>query len=188
MRSKAKKMVLLSGILCVLGITVCGCQGAKEMPEAEEQQADTGEPVSEGTSEDEKEIPEAGEAQGENPDENDTSGTWTDTDADLEGDIKNLEDGKFTVIEAIQEELDGGEIMIGLPAEGGDDSDFNKVTVIYDEDTLFAVRTIYDGGARYEMEEAASSDLAAGQMVEVWGSVSNGEMKATQICIIKVEM
>lgn len=72
------------------------------------------------------------------------------------------------------------------PAPGADDSEFNKVTVTYDEKTLFAVKTIYDGGTRSEMEEAAAQDLEKDRSVEVWGSLSGGELKATQICILYV--
>ena len=56
----------------------------------------------------------------------------------------------------------------------------------YDEKTLFAIKTIYNGGAEFEMEEATAQDLEKGRSVEVWGDRSTGELKATQICILKV--
>lgn len=103
----------------------------------------------------------------------------------LEGDIKDIRDGQFTAIEAITGKSDNGGDVIVLSGDG-DDSEFNKVTVIYGENTLFAVKTIYDGGARSETTEATSLSLAADQLVEVWGNSSGSGLKATQICIVKV--
>ncbi len=111
---------------------------------------------------------------------------WSDTPPDLEGDIKELQDGRLTVVKAITETgADGGEIM-AVPSAGADDSEFDKVPVTYDENTLFAIQTIYDGGARFEMSEATAADLAEGQGVKVWGSPSGETLDAAQICIIKV--
>ena len=67
-----------------------------------------------------------------------------------------------------------------------DDSEFNKVTVTYDDNTVFVIKNIYDGGARFETENGASSDLTTGQMVEIWGTSAAGGLQATQICIVKV--
>ena len=103
----------------------------------------------------------------------------------LEGDIKELKDGQLTVVEAITEKsANGGEIVV--TSGSGDDSEFNKIAVTYDENTLFAIQTIYDGGARFEMSEATAADLAAGQHLRVWGSSSGSGLKATQICIVEV--
>ena len=103
----------------------------------------------------------------------------------LEGDIKELKDGQLTVVEAITEKSDNGGDIIVVPGSG-DDSEFNKIAVTYDENTLFAIQTIYDGGARSEMSEATAADLASGQFIRVWGSSSGSGLKATQICIVKV--
>ena len=103
----------------------------------------------------------------------------------LEGDIKELKDGQLTVVEAITEKsANGGEIVV--TSGSGDDSEFNKIAVTYDENTLFAIETIYDGGARSEMSAATAADLASGQFIQVWGSSSGSGLKATQICIVKV--
>lgn len=126
------------------------------------------------------------EIQDQKADAESVSGTWIDSTPNLEGDIKDIQAGQFTVIEAITGKSDNGGDVIVLPSAGGDDSEYNKVTVTYDESTLFVVKTIYDGGARSEMTEATSSSLAAGQLVEVWGNSSGSELKATQICIVKV--
>ena len=117
----------------------------------------------------------------------DTPSAWEDSAPDLEGTIKELQDGRLTVVEAVTgTDDDEGGTIIATPAPGADDSEFNKVTVTYDEKTLFAIKTIYNGGAEFEMEEATAQDLEKGRSVEVWGDRSTGELKATQICILKV--
>ncbi|MEZ3507232.1 MAG: hypothetical protein K1W10_09890 [Lachnospiraceae bacterium] len=117
----------------------------------------------------------------------DTPSAWEDSAPDLEGTIKELQDGRLTVVEAVTgTDDDEGGTIIATPAPGADDSEFNKVTVTYDEKTLFAIKTIYDGGARSEMEEATAQDLENDRSVEVWGGLSGGELKATQICILYV--
>ena len=103
----------------------------------------------------------------------------------LEGDIKELKDGQLTVVEAITEKSDNGGDIVVAPGSG-DDSEFNKIAVTYDENTLFAIETIYDGGARSEMSAATAADLASSQFIQVWGSSSDSGLKATQICIVKV--
>lgn len=117
----------------------------------------------------------------------DTQVGWEDSSPDLEGDIKEMQDGRLTVIEAESYKSDdgAGDVM-STPAPGAEDSDFNKVVVTYDEKTLFAVKTIYDGGAGSEMEEATADALEKGRTVEVWGEASGDGIQASQICIIKV--
>ena len=104
---------------------------------------------------------------------------------DMEGNIKDLKDGQFTLVEVVTEELEDGTLMIG--SSGEDDSEFEKTSIAYDEDTRFAIQTIYDGGDRSEMSEATAADLESGQLVKIWGSASDDGWKATQICIVKVE-
>ncbi len=144
----------------------------------------SGESSSQGTDSAQKEQPEQQpEAQSQS-----TSGTsteWVDSTPNLEGDIKELKDGQLTVVEAITEKSDNGGDIIVAPGSG-DDSEFNKIAVTYDENTLFAIQTIYDGGARSEMSAATAADLASGQFIKVWGSSSGSGLKATQICIVEV--
>ena len=222
MKKKTGKMILLTGVLCILSLAVCACGKTEEASDTQEPQVVQGEPIPEDDTEDdvsapepeadaegtdtgnEPESPEAlpepqsGEsssqgtdsAQKEQPEaqSQSTSGTsaeWVDSTPNLEGDIKELKDGQLTVVEAITEKSDNGGDIIVVPGSG-DDSEFNKIAVTYDENTLFAIQTIYDGGARSEMSEATAADLASGQFIRVWGSSSGSGLKATQICIVKV--
>ena len=89
------------------------------------------------------------------------------------------------MVEAITEKGDNsGDVIVGPGS--GDDSEFNKITVTYDDNTVFVIKNIYDGGTRSESENGTVSDLAAGQMVEIWGTSAADGLQATQICIVNV--
>ena len=222
MKRKTGKMILLTGVLCILSLAVCACGKKEEASDTQEPQVVQSEPIpeddtkydasapepeadAEGTDTgNEPESPEAspepqsGESSSQGTDSTQkeqpeaqsqsTSGTsaeWVDSTPNLEGDIKELKDGQLTVVEAITEKSDNGGDIVVSPGSG-DDSEFNKIAVTYDENTLFAIKTIYDGGARFEMSAATAADLASGQFIQVWGSSSGSGLKATQICIVKV--
>ena len=222
MKKKTGKMILLTGVLCILSLAVCACGKTEEASDTQEPQVVQGEPIPEDDTEDDASAPEpeadaegtdtgnepespesspepqSGESgsqgtdstQKEQPEaqSQSTSGTsaeWVDSTPSLEGDIKELKDGQLTVVEAITEKSDNGGDIVVSPGSG-DDSEFNKIAVTYDENTLFAIKTIYDGGARFEMSAATAADLASGQFIQVWGSSSGSGLKATQICIVKV--
>ena len=222
MKKKTGKMILLTGVLCILSLAVCACGKKEEASDTQEPQVVQGEPIPEDDTEDdvsapepetdaegtdtgnEPESPEAspepqsGESSSQGTDSTQkeqpeaqsqsTSGTsaeWVDSTPNLEGDIKELKDGQLTVVEAITEKSDNGGDIVVSPGSG-DDSEYNKIAVTYDENTLFAIKTIYDGGARFEMSAATAADLASGQFIQVWGSSSGSGLKATQICIVKV--
>ena len=222
MKKKTGKMILLTGVLCILSLAVCACGKTEEASDTQEPQVVQGEPIPEDDTEDDASAPEpeadaegtdtgnepespeaspepqSGESSSQGTDSTQkeqpeaqsqsTSGTsaeWVDSTPNLEGDIKELKDGQLTVVEAITEKSDNGGDIIVSPSSG-DDSGFNKIEVTYDETTLFAIQTIYDGGARAEMSEATAADLASGQFIRVWGSPSGSGLKATQICIVKV--
>ncbi len=222
MKRKTGKMILLTGVLCILSLAVCACGKTEEASDTQEPQVVQGEPIPEDDTEDDASAPEpeadaegtdtgnepespeaspepqSGESSSQGTDSTQkeqpeaqsqsTSGTsaeWVDSTPNLEGDIKELKDGQLTVVEAITEKSDNGGDIIVVPGSE-DDSEFNKISVTYDENTLFAIQTIYDGGAGSEMSEATAADLASGQFIRVWGSPSGSGLKATQICIVKV--
>lgn len=222
MKRKTGKMILLTGVLCILSLAVCACGKTEEASDTQEPQVVQGEPIPEDDTEDDASAPEP-EADAEETDtgnepespeaspepqsgENSNQGTdstqkeqpeaqsqstsgtsaeWVDSTPNLEGDIKELKDGQLTVVEAITEKSDNGGDIVVSPGSG-DDSEYNKIAVTYDENTLFAIKAIYDGGARFEMSAATAADLASGQFIQVWGSSSGSGLKATQICIVKV--
>lgn len=209
----SKKMLILTGVLCAIGVTVCACQSTKEAPDHRQEQEDTegaelgkdaadavlnmeprkddmdeknGNESSSETEEpnESKEKPVETEKPAETGESNNDS--IKEDSPNLEGSIKEIKGTQLTVVEAITGQSEcGGDIMVGPGS--GDDSKFSKVEVTYDEDTAFVIKTIYDGGARFESEKGAMSDLAAGQTVQVWGTPTADGLKATQISIVKVE-
>ena len=205
MKNRVKKVLMLTAILCVMGITLCACQGTKEVSDENQNQEEIG-----GTDSKEKDIPNEDQEQedpSETNSEDDTLNQEPDTenagktnngsqsevnggeintaDPNLEGHIKDIQGKQLTVVESVIEKSEnGGDIMVGPGS--GDDSEFNKVTVTYDDNTVFVIEYIYDGGARSETENGTASDLTTGQMVEIWGSSTADGMQATQICIVKV--
>lgn len=196
MKKKTGKMILLTGMLCILSLAVCACGKTEDASDAREPQEAQGESVPEDDTGDDASTPEPkadteGTGTGneaEEPEAQNTSGTsaeWMDSTPDLEGNIKDLKDGQITVVEAITEKTDDGAELMWVPGSE-DDPEFHKVTVTYDENTLFAIQTIYDGGDRSEMSEATAADLSSDQLVQVWGNSSGSELTATQICIVKV--
>ena len=207
MINRVKKVLILTGILCVMGITLCACQGTKEVSDENQNQEEIGgtdskekdipnedreqEDPSETNSEDDADDTLNQESNTENTDETNGSqsgakGGEINTSApNVEGTIKEIQEKQLTVVEYITEECEnGGDIMVGPGS--GDDSEFSKVTVTYDDNTVFVIKNIYDGGARSETENGTSSDLTTGQMVEIWGTSAADGLQATQICIVKV--
>ena len=217
MKKKTRKIILLTGALCILSLAVCACGKKEEASDIQEPQVVQSEPIPEDDTEDDVSTPEpeadaeetdtgnepespepqSGESsqgtdstQKEQPEaqsqsKSGISAEWVDSTPNLEGDIKELKDGQLTMVENITAKSDnGGDIIVGPGS--GDDSEFNKIAVTYDENTLFAIKTIYDGGARFEMSAATAADLASGQFIQVWGSSSGSGLKANQICIVKV--
>ena len=197
MKNRVRKKILLTGMLCAMSVAAAACGRANEPPAAEEQQKDAEHTVPEAEAGNSGSAPETESGNSDSapemaagsdntPPAENVPAVWSDTPPDLEGDIKELQDGRLTVVEAITETGADGGGMMAVPSAGADDSEFDKVPVTYDETTLFAIQTIYDGGARSEMSEATAADLAEGQGVKVWGSPSGETLDAAQICIIKV--
>lgn len=208
MKNRVKKVLMLTGILCIMGITLCACQGTKEVSDENQNQEEIGrtdskvkdilnedqeqEDPSETNSEDDaadntlNQESNTENADKTNGSQSEAKGGEINTAApNLEGTIKEIQEKQLTVVESIIEESEnGGDIMVGPGS--GDDSEFSKVTVTYDDNTVFVIKNIYDGGARSETENGTSSDLTTGQMVEIWGTSAADGLQATQICIVKV--
>ena len=175
-KSRTGKWMVLVSLICLMSFVVCGCESSGGSVE----KSDSGQSQSVQKPEDSKE--EQGSRAGK-PKEQDAV---PEESPDFTGDIKEIKGQEFTAIESkTEEDGNGGEIMVN-PSTGGDDSDFNKVQVSYGENTAFSIRTIYDGGKRYEDAEAQEKDLAEGMSVNVWGERSEDTLKAEAVQIIKV--
>ncbi len=171
MENRVIKVLMLTGILCVTGITLCACQGIRQVSDESQNQEEAGKVNSEDNAVDNilNEEPDT-----ENPDKGNpgtqaeaNDGEINTAPPDLEGTIKDIQGKELTVVEAITQK-------------------FNKVRVTYDDNTVFVIKNIYDGGARFETENGTVSDLATGQLVEIWGTSAADELQAAEICIVNV--
>ncbi len=195
------KQTILAGMVCMILLGVQGCKGSQEPVDTEQeterdaldaQAEEPGEGPGTG-SEDKTEDP--GSADATDSPQEPASGAETgggnasrkEGNKDLTGEIRELEDGQFTVVVIQTEDIGDGMVMVG-PASGGDDSDFAHATVTYDENTDIYIRTIYDGGARYEDADGSAEDLTRDDTVDVWGTYgSDGTtIHADQIQINRV--
>ena len=179
MKVRVRRLVFMAGILCTMSLAVCACGSAKHEP------IDANVTASTEQQEDARETPMEETVSTQESFVGNTFEKWEENNSNLEGSIKELQEGQFTVVETITEKSNnGGDIMVSPGI--GDDSDFNKVMVTYDENTIVVIQTIKNGGASYEMSEATIDFLAEGQMVKVWGTLSDNRLEATRICIVKV--
>lgn len=178
MKKRFWKQTILVGMACMMLLGVQGCGDSKEPADTETEQGAMEEQSREeqGTGPEDAEE-NSGPADGPGGASDPASGTGTgggsasrkEGNENLEGNIKELGDGQFTVTVIETEETEDGVVM-AAPAPGADDSDFAHATVTYDGDTDIYVRTIYDNGARYEDADGSAEDLSVDDMVAVWGT------------------
>lgn len=200
-----KKWIFITTVMItmILGITGCG----KSTEDADQAGASVVEAEDLPTSEDEAESQEgmnheeseAGGADAQAPGQESGEGEpapaaesgkefhYIEEDKDLYGDIWEIGDGQFTVIEIYTDKTeDGGDIMV-LPADGtGAQEEAPKITVAYDENTKFIKKKIWDGGANYEEREGTAADLKKGLTAEMKGSYEGDVFHATEILIVEV--
>lgn len=107
-------------------------------------------------------------------------------DADFVGSVWKIEENSFSIAEEYIEIFEDGAISSSSPSIGVDIPDAELVPVFFDSNTHFYLRTIYDGGDRYEDTEATFHDLELYMTVELKGSFDNDGFHATEIRLSKV--
>lgn len=108
-----------------------------------------------------------------------------DTEGDLYGDICEVGEKQFTVMEIYTEsDDDGSGIMIAVAPGAEDES--AEITVVYDDNTAFEKQKIWDGGAGHEEKEGSAADLQKGFSAEMWGSYEGDVFHATAIRVVEV--
>lgn len=104
-------------------------------------------------------------------------------DADFEGEVWKIDSDSFYIVETETEFSGDGTMAASSPAVGVEIPDSELIRVVFDEDTRFYTRTIYDNGARYEDAEAEFKDL------KQYGSVAlKGEFKNDIFCADEVRI
>lgn len=106
-------------------------------------------------------------------------------DADFVGDVWKINENSFFIAEEKLELLDDGSLLCSSPSTDADIPDSALIPVIFDSNTYFYIRTIYDGGSRYEDADASFQDLKKYISVEMKGSFSNDGFHASEIRLMK---
>lgn len=104
---------------------------------------------------------------------------------ELSGDILEVGDGTFTVAKIHEETLENGSELAAVSVVGSEE-DADRITVRYDEDTVFQKRTIRNGGVDYEDTEASAEDLALDLTAEMKGSYEGETFHASEILLVEV--
>ena len=203
-----RKKLIITGVIMVMGLGLTGCTKtdenaettggsaveAEDLPGTKEQGDEEAQTNNSGNVEE----PEAEDADkgGQDADSSDNSQKDADisslyyipdTKADLCGDICEVGDKQFTVTEIFTDTLEeGGEIMVSSAPGAEGEEEAAKITVIYDENTVFEKQKIWDAGAGHEEKEGSAADLQKGFTAEMWGSYEGNVFHATAIKIVEV--
>lgn len=107
-------------------------------------------------------------------------------DADFLGVVWKLDEDSFWIVEMEVEILEDGSLVGGSPSSDAEVPDSELIQVVFDENTRFYIRTIYNGGESYEDSEAGISELGEKDSVDLKGSFLNDVFHATEVRINKV--
>lgn len=107
-------------------------------------------------------------------------------DADFEGVVHKLAADSFFIspTETIIEE-DGSLTAVSISPDA-EIPEEDLVKVVFDDNTVFTLRNIYDGGARYEDSDAAFQNVEKALSVSLKGEFQNDVFHADKIRIIKI--
>lgn len=105
-------------------------------------------------------------------------------DADFEGTVKKIDPDSFYITETQSEVMEDGSLLAIDASADAQAADF--IQVVFEEDTRFYIRTIYEGGERYEDSEAAFEDLAQNMSVDLKGEFVGDVFHAYEVRMISV--
>ncbi len=163
-----RKRLLITGVIIVVGLSAAGCgKTTEEAPDAENPGQEAG----------------AGD-EGQSGEDISSLRYIPEGEGDLLGDICEVGDMQFTVTEIYTENLDDGMVMASIAPEAEEDA--SKITVVYDENTVFEKQKIWNGGANHEEKPATAANLQEGFTAEMWGSYEGDVFHATAIKIVEV--
>lgn len=172
MKNRFRKFMMVIGTAGVLGMAVYGCGEKEEKTEKTEIRQEEHSEQEEGTqnpgdASEEKENAEQAEEE------------------ELCGDICKIGDMQFSVSEiTVMEEESGTEIMVS--AAPGSEEAGNLITVVYDENTRFYKKTIWNGGKDYEDADASAEELTEGFTAEMKGHYEGETFYASEIQLVEV--
>lgn len=207
MKNKLKKMILLLTAVSVLSLAAMGCSsdpvsGQDTKPVSAETETPANDPEDMSDSEAEEnnmKDPEAAAEPSENgsgqPEDQNDGGKWhvydpelaKQLDADFECMVWELKEDSFYAAEIHNEILDDGSILSAGPSSQSTLDDSELFQVVYDDNTHFCIRNIYDNGKRYEDSEAGPEDLEVYSSCDLKGYFENDIFYASEIRIQKVQ-
>lgn len=200
MKKKLQKAIQLFTIGCLSGLLATGCSISPASGSTDKPVVDL--PAS--AASDDTETAQTEQAQNNADTDNshatpdtvsdDTEGKWhvyppdvaAAVDADFEGTVWKMDTNSFYIAPGDAEILENGEILAIGASTDAEIPDSDLVQVVFDENTHFYIRTIYDGGARYDDTDAAFKDIEKDQSVSLKGSFENDIFHAAEIRISKV--
>ncbi len=123
----------------------------------------------------------------------DTEGRWhvfspdvaAAVDADFAGDICKIEGNTFYISETQTILLEDSSVVSSSAASGVTIPDSDLIPVVYDENTHFCLRTIYNGET-HEDADASAQDLELTRAVELKGSFEDDVFHASEVRILKI--
>lgn len=190
MGTKVKKIVLL-GVVCMLGISAAGCSsglvpGTKAASERAEDAEQTEDSAKE-TARDTAEMDKPKETQKK------SKGKWqvlepevaAVVDADFQGKVWKLDEDSFSIVETKVKILEDGSLSSSTPSSNAKIPDSKLIPVVFDGDTYFYIRTIYDDGARYEDTEAGFQDLEEKTSIDLKGRFEDDVFYADEVRIVR---
>lgn len=206
MKNKLKKLILLLALMSTLSLAAMGCssapvsnQDSEPAPAADEIPADEPENLLDNNAEEDIKTPEetteASDNKSQQSVDESNSGKWhildpemaEYLDADFECIVWKLDEGSFYAAEVYCEILEDGSLLSSNPSSESTLDDSDLFQVIYDDDTYFYIRTIYDNGERYEDTDAAPDDLEEYMNCDLKGSFQDDIFYATEIRMIKIQ-
>ena len=201
MKYKWKKLITLSLIVCMFGmlLTGCGSMSAAGNEVNAPMKLDPPEPI---TDEAEPDTDESESNTDETNDDNENdssdtegaseaSGKWhvydpdiaAAVDADFEGTVHKIDADSF-FISPMETKLTENDALVTIsPAPDAEIPDEELVKVVFDNDTVFTLRDIYDGGERHEDSEASFQTIEKGHSVALKGKFQNDVFHADAILI-----
>ncbi len=181
---KIKKMIILLGIVCTWNILLAGCGTTHEyVTDKQEKQVLSEEPKDA--------LSEENAADTEETQEN-TAGKWkvlepeiaAACDADFKGKVWKIAEDSFYIAETKVKILEDGSLSNSTPSSNAPIPDSQLIQVVFDDDTGFYVRTIYDNGESHEDKKAGFRDLQQYMRVDLKGKFENDVFYAVEVRIV----
>ena len=126
--------------------------------------------------------------------ESKTSGKWhvydadvaAAIDADFEGTVYKIDTDSFFIAPSESTLLDNGELLMVASAGGDEIPDEELVKVVFDNNTVFTLRDIYDGGASHKDSDASFQTIKKEVSVSLKGEFQDDVFHADAVRIIQV--